>query len=664
MRKTLSIVLALLMLMLPIAGNAETAEATEQEAETAEQIVIDYDYEHLVVGNTTPMNGRFFTNMWGAVTSDLDVQRLIHGYNLVAWYSEKGGVYDIDPSVVSGIVVTENQAGDRTYTFDIYRDLCYSDGTKITARDYAFSWLLSIAPQIAEIGGNVKPMDYLLGYQDYVSGKTTYLSGIRLLDDYTIAITISKAYLPFFYEMALLDCVPYPIQAIAPGCKVADNGKGIYITPGLNAANLQETILNEATGYLSHPSVTSGPYVLTSYDGQTAELALNKYYKGNYKGIKPTIPQLTYKMVKNEDMLELLKTGEVGLLNKCVNVNVLQEGIPLVDEQDLFTMSSYGRSGLSYIAFCCEREPVNSQAVRQAIAMCMDKDGFVTDTVGDYGLRSDGYYGVGQWMYKLVNAEDGYPVDEPEEGASAAEKKAYEEAIAAWAALNMDDVRVYDLNVEAATGLLVSDGWTLNRNGEKYDAAKDDIRCKNVNGTITPLELKLICPTESKITEKLEKNFAAHLAEVGIQLTIEEQPMSELLNSFYRNNDRDCDMIYLANNFGIVFDPAGNFRPDSADAINRSNFTGINDAWLYSLAVDMRQTEPGDLLSYCEKWVEFQKRMQEVEPLIPLYSGMYYDFYPRVLQNYDINNNATWGEAIIEAYMGDYMEEETTEGGI
>lgn len=134
MKKTLSIVLALLMLMLPVAGYAETAEATEQEAEAVEQIIIDYDYEHLVIGNTTPMNGRFFTNMWGAVTSDLDVQKLIHGYNLVTWNSEKGGVYDIDPTVVSGFVVTENLAGDRTYTFDIYRDLYYSDGTPVTAR--------------------------------------------------------------------------------------------------------------------------------------------------------------------------------------------------------------------------------------------------------------------------------------------------------------------------------------------------------------------------------------------------------------------------------------------------------------------------------------------------------------------------------------------------
>ena len=121
MKKTLSLILTLLMLAVPLTGHAEPAET----GGAPERIVIDYDYEHLVVGNATPFNGSFFTGMWGALTSDLDVQRLIHGYNLVEWRTDRGGAYNIDPTVVSGIVVTQNQAGDRTFTFDIYSDLLY-----------------------------------------------------------------------------------------------------------------------------------------------------------------------------------------------------------------------------------------------------------------------------------------------------------------------------------------------------------------------------------------------------------------------------------------------------------------------------------------------------------------------------------------------------------
>ena len=112
-------------------------------------------------------------------------------------------------------------------------------------------------------------------------------------------------------------------------------------------------------------------------------------------------------------------------------------------------------------------------------------------------------------------------------------------------------------------------------------------------------------------------------------------------------------MIYIATNFGIVFDPAAGFRPDPDGAVNQSNYTAVNDPALYDLAVAMRTTEPGDLLGYCRKWIAFQERFQEVEPMIPLYSGVYFDFYPRILQNYDISASATWGEAIVSAYMSD-----------
>ena len=346
----------------------------------------------------------------------------------------------------------------------------------------------------------------------------------------------------------------------------------------------------------------------------------------------------------------------MGLLNKCVNATVVDEALKLVSEQDIFTKTDYPRSGLSYIAFCTERAAVNNVSVRQAIAMCMNKDGFVNDTVGDYGLRADGYYGVGQWMYTMVNAADSseYPIEKPENGKITQQE--YDKLVAEWEALNLDDVQVYDFDVDAAVALLEADGWTLNRDGKAYESGKDDVRCKTVDGVVTPLSLKMLVPAESNIDEAMEKNFAANLAQAGIQLTVEAQPMAEMLKSFYRRIDRDCDMIYLASNFGVVFDPTANFRPDSEDGVNMSNFTALDDSLLYNLAVAMRQTEPGDLLGYCKKWINFQIRLQEIEPIIPLYSGVYYDFYPQVLQNYNINSNATWSEAVIEAYMGDVMD--------
>ena len=41
----------------------------------------------------------------------------------------------------------------------------------------------------------------------------------------------------------------------------------------------------------------------------------------------------------------------------------------------------------------------------------------------------------------------------------------------------------------------------------------------------------------------------------------------------------------------------------------------------YALAMDMRRTDSGDTLAYCRKWVAFQERFQEIEPVIPIYSN-------------------------------------------
>ena len=53
----------------------------EDRPEVTEGPVLSYpdrNYEELVVGNPTPMDGKFFTGMWGNATTDIDVRTLVH----------------------------------------------------------------------------------------------------------------------------------------------------------------------------------------------------------------------------------------------------------------------------------------------------------------------------------------------------------------------------------------------------------------------------------------------------------------------------------------------------------------------------------------------------------------------------------------------------------
>ena len=647
MKKWVAMILAVILALGQVAAVAEGVE----------EVV----YDHLTVGHTTAFSGNFSTQLWGNNTTDLDVKELLFGYNLVQWEHEQG-YFAVDPTVVSGIMVYDDEEGNRTYTLALADDLYYSDGSRITAWDYAFTVLLSVASEVAEIGGNTNGYESILGMEAYKKGEADTLLGLSVTSDTMISFTVAKEYRPYFYEMGLLRCYALPISVIAPGCQVKDDGNGAYIdkTAGtFTAEALRKTMLDPETGYMSHPSITSGPYKMISFDGEVAEFEINEYFKGNTRGYVPTIPYITHKTVKNETMIDELLTGELGLINKVVNTDSIMAGIAGVGTGEIM-MGNYARIGYSFISYNCEKPAMGRQAVRQAMAYCLDKDTLVSDYVGNFGLRVDGYYGIGQWMYQMLTGAIEPPMEEPEESASAEDKKAYEEALLAWEELTMDNVPVYNLDLEAAAKLLEDDGWTLNREGNAYDAAKDDVRCADIDGQIVPLDLKLVYPAGNVIAESLQTTFVDNLAQVGIKVTMEPLDMTVLLKQYYRQAERDCDMMYLATNFDEVFDPTLNFVPADGEFVG-SNYQAIDDEKLYELAKDMRMTEPGDVLTYCQKWVAFQEYWAEVLPTIPVYSNAYFDFYTNTLQNYLISSNATWSQAIVEAYLSDPAELEEEE---
>ncbi|MBE5804316.1 MAG: ABC transporter substrate-binding protein [Clostridiales bacterium] len=644
MKKWVAMILALILALGQIAAVAEDVE--------------DVAYDHLTVGNTTAFSGNFSTQLWGNNTTDLDVKELLFGYNLVQWEHDQG-YFAVDPTVVSGIVVYDDEEGNRTYTLALADDLYFSDGTRITAWDYAFTVLLSVAPEVAAIGGNTNGYESILGMEAYKKGEADTLAGLKVTSDTMLSFTVAKEYRPYFYEMGLLRCYALPISVIAPGCQVKDDGNGVYIDKAagtFTAESLQKTMLDPETGYMSHPGVTSGPYKLISYDGAVAEFEINEYFKGNSMGFTPTIPYITLKTVTNDTMIDELLSGELGLINKVVNTESIMQGIAGVGEGTVM-MGNYGRIGYSFISFNCEKPAMSSQAVRQALATCLDKDTLVSDYVGNFGLRVDGYYGIGQWMYQMLTGAIEPPLEEPEETAPQADKDAYNEALLAWDELTMDNIPVYEMDLEAAAKLLEEDGWKLNREGAAFDPAKDDVRCAEIDGQIVPLDLKLVYPEGNTIADSLQTTFVANLAQVGVRVTLEPLPMAELLNQYYRQAERDCDMMYLASNFDEVFDPTLNFVAPDGEFVG-SNYQAINDEKLYELARDMRMTEPGDVLSYCQKWVAFQERWAEVLPAIPVYSNAYFDFYTNTLQNYLIGSNGTWSQAIVEAYLSDPAEVE------
>ena len=338
--------------------------------------------------------------------------------------------------------------------------------------------------------------------------------------------------------------------------------------------------------------------------------------------------------------IDELKNGTVDLLTKVTSASAVEQGNKL---PYAYAKVSYPRTGLSMISFCCESSAVSSQAVRQAIAYCTDRDAIVSSYVGANGQRVDGYYGVGQWVYQLVSGKMAAPVARVSNAASDEEKAAYNATMADWNSLSLANVATYALNLDAAKALLDQDGWALNADG---------IREKLVGDQTVQLKLSLVYPEGNTIADALQAHMVENLAQVGIELTLQAKPMAELLKLYYRQEARDCDMIYLATNFSVCFDPSATFSPDDA-AQGVSNRTAIADEELYQLAKDMSSTVPGDLLGYCRKWIAFQERYAEILPAIPVYSNNYNDYYTKRLKSFKVSERVSWAEAIEDAYRDD-----------
>lgn len=614
----------------------------------------DRNYEELVVGNPTPMDGKFFTGMWGNATSDIDVRSLVHGYYLTMWGYDTG-IFVHTPNVVSGMVIGEDPEGNRTYTMALCDDLFFSDGTKITAWDYAFAVLFQAAPEVAETGGLPMDLSYLKGYEEYISGECKYLEGVHVISDLLIEFTVKHEYLPYFFELYRMCFCPFPIYEIAPGCKVYDDGEGCYIgneDPSIperifSAKLIEETVMDPEYGYLAHPTVGSGPYVLTGWDQETftCTFEINPYFKGDWEGNKPTIPKLRYTLARNEDMVDLLREDKFQLLNKVTRQDSIINGIQLVGSGLGFSMQSYPRIGLTFIVFTPDRPCLQEMNVRKAINYCFEKAETVDEYTAGYGMPMDGLIGLGQWMYSLVMGTMDYPVELPENPTSQ-DQKEYDEQIAAWEELSLDGLKHYDLNVEEAVRLLEENGWTLNRDGGAFTPGTDAVRCKEIDGKLEMLDLTCAYPETNITAESLLELLVPHLAEAGIRLRLLPLDMKTLLRSY---NDKDIeaiDMFYLGDDFNVEFDPQLFFQPGDPEAPFEDNLAWVH-AQMYEYARLMCETEPQDALGFVTKWITFQEKLSDYLPMIPVYTNVYFDFYTSDLSNYNILKYITWGDAIV-----------------
>ena len=228
----------------------------------------------------------------------------------------------------------DTSSDGKMYTFRLRHDVKFDDGKPVTAADFKYSWERALNPATSSLTAGTYLSD-IVGAEDVLSGITTQLNGVKILDDYTIQVTIDAAKSYFLEKLA------YPTAFV-----------------------VDQTNVQSGSTWWHHPNGT-GPFKLQQWQGQALVLQLND----NYYGEKAKLKQVVFRLT-GENPMQLYQEGSIDVSFVSANYMglVTDPSNPISNELEVFPELS-----LYYIGFNCSTPPFDDANVRQAFYLAVDK---------------------------------------------------------------------------------------------------------------------------------------------------------------------------------------------------------------------------------------------------------------------------------------------------
>jgi len=584
------------------ASSTTTSSASSTASGSSSAAATPVSGGQLIIGDGTQSNGDIYP-YWSNNSSDYAVYKLTSGADTIE--IDKDGKYVVNPNVVKEKNDTKNDDGTITTTYKLQEGMKWSNGDPITAKDYAFSTLFFSSPVIVEMGATDNTSgSYFDGFTDYNAGKTKVFKGFRLLGDYEFSVTISKDYLPNYYQDALASAIPAYMKGWLPeGYDIKDDGKGAYFTKDLKAKDLDKFV----NKYRLNLTAYSGPYMKEKYDetSNTYTLVKNPNYVGNYEGQKPYIDTIIYKFVQPETQMDELNTGGVDILLHLGEGTEINSGMDLVDK-GTHGYVEYPRNGYGKLVFVCDRGPTQYVEVRHAIGYLLDRNEFAKTFTGGHGSVVNGNYGLAQWMVEAREDEIG--------------------------ALNQ-----YSFSLDNAIAELEKAGFTLDKDGKPY---KSGLRYKKLdNGKLMPLIINWCSSENNPVSDLLATKLAnsEDVKKAGMEIKQNVVTFNELIENYGQTKKNDYNMYNMGVGFSAIYNPEFSYAIGNPQNTNR-----ISDKELAKLAKNLNVVDPSNEKEYLDRYVKFQQKWNELLPDLPLYSNEYHDFFNKKLKGYDGIKDAIW----------------------
>ena len=271
---------------------------------------------------------------------------------------------DQEVEVVPDIAAEWSVSEDNTlYTFTLREDVTFADGTPVTADDFKYSIERACDAATLSPVADIYLGD-IVGCRDKLQQQASEVSGVRVVDPYTLEIQIDA---PKVYFLAKLT---YPTAFVVD----------------------QTTVEREGNLWASTAPNGSGAFKLVEYSfGERLVLEPNENYYGDPK---PSVERVTY-ILSGGSGMTMYETGEVDVVGVGLSdiSRVLDPSSPL--NAELREISEFS---IGYIGLNAQQPPFDDPLVRQAFNLAVDKESLVSAVLNDtvipaYGIVPPGMPG-------------------------------------------------------------------------------------------------------------------------------------------------------------------------------------------------------------------------------------------------------------------------------
>ncbi len=329
---------------------------------------------------TPPVMGTGVLNLYGIdpITLDPAVSGEATSHQYISQIYSGLVRLDDNLEVVGDIAEGWDVSNDyRTYTFHLRDGVVFQDGRKVTAEDFKYSWERACDP--ATGSGTARTyLGDIVGAIDVLEGRAEEISGVRVIDERTLEVTIDAA------KSYFLSKLTYPTA---------------YVVDRENVA--------EGPNWWQQPNGT-GPFKLKEWQAmELLVLERNERYYGQMAGVEAVEYQLWGGVPMN-----MYETGQIDVAS--VNVlyidKVTDEAGPFFSELHVTPELSF-----SWIGFNTNKPPFDDINIRKAFTLALDKDRIIDLTYRDLVQKAEGVLPPGMPGYNEGLVGLGYNVAEARE---------------------------------------------------------------------------------------------------------------------------------------------------------------------------------------------------------------------------------------------------------